>query len=312
MSKNQKSQHKPLYFNEILFLWLYSGKQSYKQSDIIMKQKPIISLVNRKVGRFSIEGRSTLLIDSGIGLLSIAGAIHQAYPEIKLFAISDHKGFPWGPREVNDLIERCLKLTKKGLAITKAESIVVACNTASTVVMEALRDYYDIPVIGVIPAIKPAAQMTKKGVIGVLATEGTVDRPYINQLIDDFAADCNVVKVGSPDLAQIAEDKLQEKSLDYGAIAKNLMAFEQYGADIVALGCTHYPLLVSELEAMAESEIKFLDPGPAVARQLARRLAEFPPQMQTKQTSCLYYTGTSYQISPEKLKPFGFDRIEPL
>lgn len=274
-------------------------------------EQPIISLVERKVGRYPLEGRSSLLIDSGLGLLSIAGAIHQAYPEIKLFAISDHEGFPWGPREVDDLIERCLKLTKKGLAITRAEFIVVACNTASTVVMEALRDYYDIPVVGVIPAIKPAAQMTKKGIIGVLATEGTVDRPYINYLINNFAADCNVVKVGSPNLAEIAEDKLQEKPLDYTAIADNLRAFEEYGADIVALGCTHYPLLIAELEAIAETEIKFLDPGPAVARQLARRLAEVEPKPSIL-TSCLYYTGKSYQISPDKLKNFGFDRIEPL
>ncbi len=265
--------------------------------------------VERKVGRYPLNNRSVLLIDSGLGLLSVAKAIHMVYPDIRLFAIADQKGFPWGPRSADDLISRCIYLAKKGLKETKAEAVVLACNTASTVAINPLRDALSVPVVGVIPAIKPAAHMTKTGCIGLLATEGTIKRTYIDQLIEEFAADCYVIKVGSPNLAALAEDKIQGRDLDYEAIAKNLRPFEDEKVDIVALGCTHYPLISGELEALAEREIQFLDTGPAVARQLARKLAEIEPKIdENKKESCLYYTGKGYDIQPDILHSFGFKK----
>ncbi len=278
-----------------------------------MKNKASIVKIEPKIGRYSLESRSVLLIDSGLGLLSVAKAIYMAYPEIKLFAIADQKGFPWGIRKADDLIERCLMLAQKGLAQTKAEAVVLACNTASTVAIDALREHLSLPVIGVIPAIKPAAQMTKTGRIGLLATEGTVCRPYIDWLIEEFANDCHVIKVGSPDLAALAEDKIEGRELDYEALAQNIRPFEDENVDIVALGCTHYPLVMAELEALAEREMQFLDTGPAVARQLARKLAEIKPTgISENQPSCLYYTGEGYHIEPKVLASFGFDKTEKL
>ncbi len=275
-----------------------------------MEEYPTVIKIKRKVGRYSLKNRSVLLIDSGLGLLSIAGTIHKAYPDMRLFAISDQKGFPWGPRKADDLIKRCLQLAKKGLEKIKAEAVVLACNTASTVAINSLRDALDIPVIGVIPAIKPAAHMTKTGCIGLLATQGTIKRAYIDDLIEEFAIDCHVIKVSSKNLAALAEDKVQGIELNYEAIAKNLRPFEDEKVDIVALGCTHYPLLLRELEALAEREIQFLDTGPAVARQLARRLAEVKPRFIDKQESCLYYTGKGYNIKIETLNSFGFKKIK--
>ncbi len=272
-----------------------------------MEKKPVIIKVERKVGRYGLNGRSALLIDSGLGLLSVAKSIHSAYPDMRLFGISDQKGFPWGPRQAADLISRCLTLAQKGLKETGAEALVLACNTASTVAIDALRDALDIPVVGVIPAIKPAAHMTKTGHIGLLATEGTIKRAYIDGLIEEFAADCHVIKVGSKNLAALAEDKIQGKNLDYEAIAQNLRPFEDEKVDIIALGCTHYPLLSGELEALAEREMQFLDTGSAVARQLARKLAEIEPkQGKNKKEACLYYTGEGYDINPAILASFGF------
>lgn len=272
-----------------------------------MHSKLIVTKLSPKVERYSLEHRSVLLIDSGVGLLSIARAIHKAYPEITLFAICDQKGFPWGPRKPDDVIKRCLELAQKGLKETKAEAVVLACNTATTVAIDALRSALPVPVIGVIPAIKPAAQMTKTGRIGLLATEGTVRRPYIDKLIEDFASDCYVVKVGAPHLALWAENKIQGKDVDLEDIAQSLHPFEDESVDVVTLGCTHYALLIEELEALSKKEIQFLDTGPAVARQLARKLAGTKPQYaKSTQVSCLYYTGEGYHISQAVFQSFGF------
>ncbi|MFV0431539.1 MAG: glutamate racemase [Alphaproteobacteria bacterium] len=274
-------------------------------------KKPIVKIIERKQERFSLKGRSALLIDSGLGLLSVARAIHQTYPEIKLFALSDHEGFPWGPRKNNDLITRCLNLVEKGLKETQAEAVVIACNTATTVALEELRDHFDVPIVGVIPGVKPAAHMTKTGNIGVLATEGTIERMALDELISEFAADCKVVKVGSHNLAAMAEDKLQGKLLDYDIIEQNLQAFKEQEVDVVTLGCTHYPLLLEELKIASEGKIHFLDSGFAVARQLARRLAEIRPKLSALEP-CLYYTGDAYHLDKQRLKEFGLEDIKPL
>lgn len=150
--------------------------------------------------------------------------------------------------------------------------IVIACNTASTLVLPALREVFHIPVVGVVPAIKPAAQLSRTGHIGLLATPGTVNRPYTELLITEHAAHCQVTRLGTTELV---EHKLAGDSVDMGRLAKAvapLLANERI--DTIVLGCTHFPWLKDELRAISPRPIQWVDSGSAIARQVETLLQE--------------------------------------
>lgn len=276
-------------------------------------QTAITTIIEPKLPRYSLNGRSVLLIDSGLGLLSIASAIHQEYPSLKLLAISDSEGFPWGNKTKDELIQRVSMLAHHCLNQWKIDAIVIACNTASVIVLDHLRAQLSIPIIGVVPTIKPAAHYSKNGIIGVLATEGTIKRPYVHQLISDFASDCKVVMVGSKILAKIAEDKLQNLPIDKSMIKAEIAPFLEHQTDAIALACTHYPLLLEELLDLTDGKIKFFDPSAAVAHQLARKLAAIKPSSDTlKIENSLFATGPLYQLNATFFQNYGFKRLETL
>ena len=214
-----------------------------------------------------------LLFDSGMGGLSVASAVAKQLPDAHLVYSADNAGFPYGAWKEQDLVKRIVKVLGALIARVKPDVVVIACNTASTIAMKELREAYKLPFIGTVPAIKPAAALTKSGIIGVLATPGTVNREYTHSLIHTYAFHCKVFLHGAPRLAEIAEQKLRGHKVDMEELRNEIMPVYRKRdggrTDVVVLGCTHYPLLVDEINEVAPWPAAFIDPAPAIARRVA-------------------------------------------
>lgn len=221
---------------------------------------------------------SFLVFDSGIGGLSIAREIRARIPASRLFYVADNAIFPYGNQEESVLVQRLLDLLPGLERYARPDIIVIACNTASTVVLEPLRQQTRTPVIGVVPAIKPAAQQSRRQHIGLLATPGTVKRRYVQNLIDSFASQCEVTKVGSAELVQEAENKLRGLPVDHSVVARVLAPFNppHPTPDIIVLGCTHFPLLREELARHLLPGTHLIDSGDAIARRAESLLQTLP------------------------------------
>jgi glutamate racemase len=209
-----------------------------------------------------------LVFDSGVGGLTILEAIAEALPGAPLVYACDNAAFPYGPKPEDELVDRVHDVLDALVRDFAPRLMVVACNTASTVALPRLRSHYTLPIVGVVPAIKPAARLSKNRVIGLLATPGTVRRPYTDQLIAEFAADCTVVRVGSSELVLAAEQKLRGHAIDAAPLRSLLAPILEAGADTVVLGCTHFPLLRAELELAAARALNWVDSGEAIARRV--------------------------------------------
>jgi glutamate racemase len=211
------------------------------------------------------------VFDSGVGGLSVLAAIHQALPKSDLIYCCDNLNFPYGTKSDADVLACATQVAARLARVAAIDVLVVACNTASTIALVALRTHLAIPVVGVVPAIKPAARASKSKVIGVLATPATVTRPYLDQLIQDFAGDCDVVRVGSSRLVHLAEDKLRGKAVPEPVIFQEVTPIidaAKRGLDQLVLGCTHFPLLSDELRRVIPSTVHFVDSGSAVASRV--------------------------------------------
>lgn len=208
-----------------------------------------------------------LVFDSGLGGLSIASCIHRQVPAARLTHLADNAGFPYGDQPEAVVVERTVRLVREQLTKRPYDVIVVACNTASTVALPALRAAVPVPVVGVVPAIKPAAALSNNRCIGLLATPATVRRPYLEQLIDDFAADCRIERVGHPQLVTWIEDWARGHSLPQPELSVALQPFRDAGVDTLVLGCTHYPLIASELKGLLPEVRYWVDSGDAIARR---------------------------------------------
>lgn len=215
-----------------------------------------------------------LLFDSGIGGLSIAGAIRSRLPHADLVYAGDNAGFPYGDLPEPEVVARCVTLVERVLASWRCELVVVACNTASTVVLPALRSRLDIPVVGVVPAIKPAAALSRNRRLGVLATPATVDRPYLASLIDEYASDCTVLRLGSSELVRLAEAGMAQGQADEQRVRSVLEPLMGGDPDTVVLGCTHFPLIRESLARVMPGVTYWVDSGDAIARRVAQLLEQ--------------------------------------
>ncbi len=213
-----------------------------------------------------------LSADSGLGGLTIVTEIRKALPQARQVYLCDNAFFPYGTKPDADLLAHFLKAMRGTIARVQPDLIVTACNTISTICLPELRAATSIPVVGVVPAVKPAAQMSKRRIIGVLATPATIDRPYTDDLIRKFAADCRVVKLGSAELVAMAEAKLLGQPVDTAQLTRILSTFfdapPAAQPDVIVLACTHFPLLRAELEAAGPKDVAWIDSGAAVARRV--------------------------------------------
>jgi glutamate racemase len=219
------------------------------------------------------EGKPVLVFDSGIGGLSVLTAIRELMPAQRLVYVADDAGFPYGNWQEAELSAHIVQLMGDLIATHDPAAVVIACNTASTLVLPPLREKFSIPFVGTVPAVKPAAEQTKSGIIAVLGTPATIARDYTRQLIASFAQSARVQLVAAPRLAIVAEDLLRGVAIDRDIIREEIAAcfVEADGkrTDIVVLGCTHYPFLIAEMNAVAPWPVTWLDPAPAIARRLS-------------------------------------------
>ena len=220
-----------------------------------------------------IDANSPILFfDSGVGGLSVLAPTRALLPTAPIVYVADNAGYPYGTKSDAELAERLPRLIGALVEQYRPRLAVIACNTASTIALDHVRAALDIPVVGTVPAIKPAAALSRSRVIGVLGTEATVRQPYVDDLAARFAADCAVIRHGSPELVAIAEAKLAGEPINAQAVAAAVrpMIEQPRGDEIdtVVLACTHFPLLTDELSA-AMPGISFVDGGPGIARRIA-------------------------------------------
>lgn len=227
-----------------------------------------------------------LIFDSGVGGLSIAESIQAQHPYCNITYASDNACFPYGTKEAEELTERVDKVLHQLQAYTQADIIVVACNTASTLALPTIRERFTLPIVGVVPAIKPAALMSQTKVIGLLATPGTIARAYTRDLIDQFAGDCSIISLGSSELVELAEEKLRGNVSFETSFPPSTTSLQERLTNIVSpfndspqmdtvvLACTHFPLLKDELKHALGHIKHWVDSGEAIARRVGHWLNE--------------------------------------
>jgi glutamate racemase len=217
-----------------------------------------------------------LVFDSGLGGLTVFAEVLKARPDARYVYAADDAAFPYGRLGEDALVARVLHVMERLIAIHAPSLVVIACNTASTLVLPRLRERFSIPFVGAVPAIKPAALASRTRHITVLATPGTVARDYTRDLIDTYAAGCRVNLVGSTRLAGFAEAELAGEPVpDEDLVVELAPCFIEDGrgrTDVVTLACTHYPLLLPRLTALAPWPVTWIDPAPAIARRVVQLL----------------------------------------
>jgi glutamate racemase len=220
-----------------------------------------------------------LVFDSGLGGLTVFREVAKVHPGARLIYAADDAFFPYGRHGEAELRVRVLAVMDDLIGAHHPDLVVIACNTASTIVLADLRDRFKVPFVGTVPAIKPACAASKTKLVSVLGTEATVSREYTRTLIRDFAQGCEITLVGSAQLAGIAETALDCVDVDDSAIATEIApCFVDDGkrrTDTIVLACTHYPLLLDRLARNAPWEVDWIDPSPAIARRVTELL---PPQ----------------------------------
>ncbi|USD65411.1 glutamate racemase [Vibrio sp. SCSIO 43136] len=219
----------------------------------------------------ALEPSHILVFDSGVGGLSVYQEIAKKLPGARYTYLFDNQAYPYGELAQDTLIERVTRLIDHIVAQKNIDLVVIACNTASTIVLPPLRQMLSIPVVGVVPAIKPASLISKKGV-GLIATPATVTREYTHELIKAFSSDKSVHLLGSTQLVDMAEAKLRGQQVDLECLREIFKPIASE-IDVAVLGCTHFPLLKAEIEQVLGKEIRLVDSGEAIARRVADLLS---------------------------------------
>jgi glutamate racemase len=230
------------------------------------------SLLAPSMTPHALANPTILVFDSGLGGLTVYREIARARPDARYVYAADDALFPYGAIEEDRLITRAVDLMEKLVAAHRPDLVVIACNTASTIVLPSLRAQLRVPFVGTVPAIKPACAASKTKRVSVLGTEATVKREYTKALIREFAANCQVTLVGSARLAGLAEAALKGDEVEDAAIATEIAPcfVDDGGArtDTIVLACTHFPLLADRLARLAPWPVNFIDPAPAIARRV--------------------------------------------
>ncbi len=219
------------------------------------------------------------IIDSGLGGLTVWQAIRERCPDVPCLYLADQRHLPYGTREPAEIQRLCLGMTR-ALREAGCRLIVLACNTASAAALKSLRAHFtDLPFVGMEPAVKPAALQTRSGVVGLMATRGTLKGELLQQTAARFAGHVEIVSSDCPGLAEAIEQGVTGEPLRE-LLRGHVAPMQQRGADTIVLGCTHYPLVLSELGEVFGPGVQLIDPAPAVARQverLWRALDPLPP-----------------------------------
>ena len=256
-----------------------------------------------------------LVFDSGLGGLTVLREIVRARPDAHYIYVADDAFFPYGHHGEEQIIARVVPLVGELIAIHRPDLVVIACNTASTLVMSHLRAAYKVPFVGTVPAIKPACASSRTKRVSVLGTKGTVKREYTRRLIHDFAQGCEVTLVGSAELASLAEfgtERQRGQRQGYLGRACPLLCRKWRNGsartDTVVLACTHYPLLLDRLVKLAPWPVEWIDPAPAIARRVADLLG--PPGRESDEAGAeMIFTSKRPHTLSQALMPFFGGRV---
>lgn len=244
-----------------------------------------------------------LVFDSGLGGLTVFREVAAARPDAYFIYAADDKAFPYGQFPERELSERVTAVMAALIEAHKPDLVVIACNTAATLVLAELRRRFTVPFVGTVPAIKPACAGSKTKLVSVLGTEATVKREYTKALIRDFGQGCAITLVGSKKLAVLAEAHLQGEAIADGAIADEIapcfVEENRARTDTIVLACTHYPLLLDRLTKCAPWPVMFVDPAPAIARRVTELLG---PATTTGSRSKARMVFTSGRMPPPALQ----------
>lgn len=213
------------------------------------------------------------VFDSGVGGLSVLRHIRTALPGEDLLYVADSAHAPYGVKSAAFIESRALAIAEF-LVAQNARALVVACNTATAAAIATLRQRFDLPIVGMEPAVKPAAEATRSGVIGVLATSGTLESARFAELVQRFGSNARVVVQPCPGLVERVEAGDLSGPATRALLSGFVTPLLAQGVDTLVLGCTHYPFLQALLRELAGEDVALIETGAAVARQLARRLAE--------------------------------------
>jgi len=254
-----------------------------------------------------------LFFDSGVGGLSVLAPTRALLPTAPIIYAADSAGFPYGKRTETELATRVPALLGRLVERFRPRLAVIACNTASTIALDHARAALDIPVVGTVPAIKSAAELSKSRVIGVLGTEATVRQPYVDDLAARFAADCTVIRHGSPELVELAEAKLAGMEVSADAVRSAIapMVEQAHGdeMDVMVLACTHFPLLADEIAAAFPAIVQ-VDGGAGIARRIAY-LTQGQPWPALPTGGIAIFTSARASLT-STLASFGLEEIQLL
>ncbi|WAT18588.1 glutamate racemase [Aurantiacibacter sp. MUD11] len=255
-----------------------------------------------------------LLFDSGFGGLTVLSALRERLPDAPVIYVADTAGLPYGEKTEAEIAARVAGLLGRLAERYHPRLICIACNTASTIALGMVRDVLEIPIVGTVPAIKPAAALTQTGTIGLLGTAATIRQAYVDKLEAEFAKKKRLLRHAAPDLVAAAEDKLRGKpvSVDRVADAVRGMVLQAGGdtIDTVVLACTHFPLLEDELRAALGEDIRFIHGAEGIARRI-EHLTQGQEFRRDKPDLALLTGPVEPNLLPA-LEPYGLLRMEKL
>ncbi len=258
-----------------------------------------------------------VVFDTGMGGLSILGPILSQIPNAPIVYGADYAGMPYGEKTEAEVAARVPAILGRLVERVRPRIVVIACNTASVVALSHVRAALDVPVVGTVPAIKPAAKMSKTRVIGVLGTKSTIRQPYVDRLVAEHASDCIVLRHGAPDLVGVAEAKLRGEEPDMEIVAAAMRGLtdqhEGHRIDVCVLACTHFPLIANELAQVSHAGISYIDGGAGIARRVAH-LTDGQDWPETLPLRYAIFSGrtAAHDAYLPCLARYGIDRIDDL
>lgn len=260
-----------------------------------------------------------LLFDSGVGGLSVLAEVRRVLPAMPVIYAADNGGLPYGTKSEAEIAARVAGLLGRMAERFRPRLVCIACNTASTIALGMVRDVLEVPIVGTVPAIKPAAAMTRTGAIGLLGTAATIRQAYVDRLAAEFAQGKRLIRAAAPDLVGAAEAKLRGRPVDPGVFDRAARSLrEQDGGaaiDTVVLACTHFPLVEDELARAFGAGVRFVHGGQGIARRIAALVADQP--MKRTDPDLALFTRADNGAAADgglpalvpALKTYGLDRI---
>ena len=257
-----------------------------------------------------------LLFDSGVGGLSVLAEVRRLLPTAPVLYAADNGGLPYGPKTEAEVAARVCGLLGRMAERYRPRLICIACNTASTIALGMVRDVLEIPIVGTVPAIKPAAEQTRSGTIGLLGTAATIRQPYVDRLEAEFAQGKRLLRAAAPELVAAAEAKLRGQTVDPAVYARAAASLrDQPGGDAidtVVLACTHFPLLEPELAEAFGPGVGFVHGAGGIARRIARLLDGQPLHRATPDAALFTRADPGLAELAGTLASYGLHRIEEL